>query len=63
MTGKELIKWIIDHKAEDVIVEVAYRDEGGLYFGTDAEIAPIIVGKNVNFNMYIGKKEYERLIL
>lgn len=36
MTGRDLIKWILDNKAEDKQVEIQYRDEGGDYSGTDA---------------------------
>ena len=35
MTGRELIKWIKDNKAEDYEVRVQYRDNGGYYTGTD----------------------------
>ena len=35
MTGKELIQWIEEHNAQDLIFEVQYRDEGGNYYGTD----------------------------
>lgn len=62
MTGQELIDWIKHHNAENAVVEVAYRDEGGLYYGTDKAIDPLIVGANVQIQ-YIGKTDYERLIL
>lgn len=42
MTGRELIQWIIDNDAQDLTVEVQYRDSGGYYFGTDADIKPEI---------------------
>lgn len=45
MTGQELIDWIKQHNAENTVVEVAYRDEGGLYYGTDKNIDPLIVGE------------------
>lgn len=35
MTGKELILWIEEHNAQDLIFEVQYRDAGGDYYGTD----------------------------
>ena len=35
MTGRELIKWILDNKAEDAKIEVQYRDSGGDYPETD----------------------------
>ena len=63
MTGKELIDWIIEHKAENAIVKVVYRDDGGLYYGTDDDIHPFIVEKNVKISKYIPEKDYERLIL
>ena len=31
MTGRELIEWIQTHHAEDLIVLVEHRDEGGTY--------------------------------
>ena len=62
MTGQELIDWIKTNHAENAIVEVAYRDDGGFYYGTDKNIDPLIVGKNVRLR-YIGKEDYERLIL
>ena len=62
MTAQQLIDWIKKHHAEDAVVEVAYRDEGGLYHGTDMDIDPLIVGANVQFQ-YIGEADYERLIL
>lgn len=33
MTGAELIKWIKDHHAEEMMVVVQYRDSGGCYDG------------------------------
>ncbi len=62
MSGQELINWIKLHNAEDAVVEVAYRDDGGLYYGTDKNIDPFIVDENVSLQ-YIGKAEYKRLIL
>ena len=62
MTGQQLIDWIKKHHAEDAVVEVAYRDEGGLYWGTDKDVDPLIVSANVQLR-YIGKADYERLIL
>ena len=38
MTGKDLIKWIEEHNAQDLVFEVQYRDEGGDYYGTDKKI-------------------------
>lgn len=35
MTGKELIKWIEEHDAQEFTFEVQYRDGGGDYYGTD----------------------------
>lgn len=31
MTGKELIEWIIEHKAEEYYIVIAHRDEGGFF--------------------------------
>ena len=63
MTGQELIDWIKSHHAENTVVEIAYRDDGGLYYGTDKDIKPIIVGKNETLCKYIEPEDYERLIL
>ncbi len=38
MTGRDLIKWILDHKAEDKKIEIQYRDSGGDYPGTDERL-------------------------
>lgn len=38
MTGKELIKWIEEHDAQELIFEVQYRDDGGDYYGTDKNL-------------------------
>ena len=42
MKGKELIEWIKDNKAEDLQIEVQYRDGGGIYYGRDTDIVPSI---------------------
>ena len=42
MTGKELIEWIKDNKAEDLQIEVQYRDGCGIYYGRDTDIVPSI---------------------
>lgn len=31
MTGKDLIKWITDHHAEDMEIIIEHRDSGGSY--------------------------------
>jgi hypothetical protein len=62
MTGQELIDWIKQHHAENAVVEVAYRDEGGPYYGTDEYINPLIVGANVKLPR-MEKADYERIIL
>ena len=62
MTGQELIDWIKTNHAENAIVEVAYRDNGGSYNGTDKDIDPLILGKNVGL-WHIEREDYERLIL
>ena len=38
MTGRDLIKWILENKAEDTEFEVQYRDNGGDYYGTDKNL-------------------------
>lgn len=35
MTGKELIQWIIENHAEDKIVVIEHRDEGGTYHSAE----------------------------
>lgn len=35
MTGRELIKYIQENHAEDMLVCVQFRDAGGLYNGAD----------------------------
>lgn len=35
MTGLDLIKWIIKHDAEDKVVLVEHRDEGGSYHSAE----------------------------
>lgn len=45
MTGKELIQWIEEHNAQDLIFEVQYRDGGGDYCGTD-EMLYLIIEEN-----------------
>lgn len=62
MTGQQLIDWIKQHHAENAVVEVAYRDDGGMHYGTDKKIDPIIIGKNVDLP-FVGMEDYERLIL
>ena len=32
MTGRELIKWIQDNHAEDLVVLIEHRDSGGSYY-------------------------------
>ena len=58
MTGRELIKWILDHKAENKKIEIQYRDSGGDYPGTD-EILYLIeeVGKDSD------GWQYDRVVL
>ena len=62
VTGQELIDWIKHNHAEDAIVEVAFRDDGGMYYGTDKDVSPLIVGENVTLP-YIDTADYKRLIL
>ena len=41
MTIKELYEWAVEHSADNLDVEIQYRDDGGLYYGVD-ECNPII---------------------
>ena len=67
MTGQELIEWIKAKKAENAQVEVAYRDEGGLYYGTDKETSPILLEAGQEtieaVRRYIRTVDYKRIIL
>ena len=38
MTGRALIMWILENKAEEAQFEVQYRDYGGDYEGTDTDL-------------------------
>ena len=40
MTGAELIKWIEDNHAEDMLMVIQYRDSGGAYEGCE-DVCPI----------------------
>lgn len=62
MTGKQLIEYIEKWKLEDCQIEVQYRDEGGLYFGTDSYIEPFICEPGQKCK-YAGVSEHKRLIL
>ena len=35
MTIKELYEWAVSRGAENLYVEIQYRDDGGYYHGTD----------------------------
>ena len=41
MTGRELIKWILDNHAEYCMIEVQYRDKDRVYEGTDKD--PLLI--------------------
>ena len=44
MTGRELIKWILDNEAEDLPIEVNYRDKfGGYCDGTTDQLCLEII--------------------
>ena len=58
MTGRELIKWILDNKAEDKKIEIQYRDSGGDYPGTD-EILYLEENKGTDSDGW----QYERVVL
>lgn len=53
MTGKELIEFIQENHAEDLLVCVQYRDGGGFYSGAD-DATPLMghVTKQVDANNY-----------
>ena len=38
MTVKELYEWAVKNGAENFDIEVAYRDEGGFYYGYDNDL-------------------------
>ena len=42
MTVKELYEWATENKAEDLEIEIQYRDGGGFYCGTDIDVSPAI---------------------
>ena len=42
MTVKELYEWAIENKAEDLEIEIQYRDGGGFYCGVDIDVDPTI---------------------
>lgn len=58
MTGRELIKWILDHKAEDKKIEIQYRDSGGDYHGTDE-----ILYLEEDFGTDSNGWQYDRIVL
>ena len=58
MTGRELIKWILDHKAEDKKIEIQYRDGGGDYNGTDERLYLI-----EEFGTDSNGWQYDRIVL
>lgn len=50
MTVKELYEWAIENKAEDLEIEIQYRDSGGFYCGTDFNITPEIAKSEYDNN-------------
>lgn len=42
MTIAELYNWAVKNHAENLEIEVQYRDDGGWYYGTDDYIEPEI---------------------
>ena len=50
MTVKEFYKWAIENKAEDLEIEIQYRDGGGFYCGTDINITPEITQSKYSNN-------------
>lgn len=50
MTGRELIKWILDHEAENLPIEINYRDKLGGYCDgtTDQLYLEIEIGEKIN---------------
>ena len=53
MTGKELIKWILNNNAEDLPVVIQYRDSGGLYSGGEYLDEPALGVCSKNTDDYI----------
>jgi hypothetical protein len=46
MTVSELYDWAVMNDAEDLDIEIQYRDGGGFYNGTDDHIEPQITFSN-----------------
>ncbi len=42
MKGKELIEWIKANNAEDLYIEIQYRDGSGFHYGRDEQVVPCI---------------------
>ena len=47
MTIKELHEWAVENNALDMDVEIAFRDDGGVYSGAEALDDPIITESQV----------------
>ena len=48
MTGRELIVWILENKAEDAYFEVKYRNDEREFEGTDRLYLSEDVGKEIS---------------
>ena len=46
MTGKQLIEWIKDNHAEEMLVCIQYRDDGGIYYGGE------LIGYDIEYGGY-----------
>lgn len=42
MTVKELYEWAKKHDCLDFDIGVQYRDDGGLYYGIEYDIDPVV---------------------
>ena len=49
MTVKELYTWAVEHKAEDLDIEIQCRDDGGDYNCRDECYPPCITSKDPKF--------------
>lgn len=63
MTGRELMKWILDNNAEDLPFEVQYRDSGGDYHGTDERLYLIVEKSEKTVEDLPYKWQYTRVVL
>ena len=50
MTVKELYEWAVSQGAEDLDIEIQYRDGGGFYYGVDDCDDPAIRPREHSYN-------------